>query len=132
MMTMVNCPNPNRLKAYSLGHLCESESDDLFQHLRTCDDCKSELETMDDRDDSLVHHLRTPDADANLENEAECKLAIAKALGALANHDYDPTKTNAEAPPKRIGEYEVLRPIGRGGMGASTWRSTPSWGAKLH
>ena len=57
MMTMIECPTADRLKAYSLGHLCESESDDLFQHLRSCDGCKSELETMDDGDDSLVHHL---------------------------------------------------------------------------
>ena len=117
MMTMIECPTADRLKAYSLGHLCESESDDLFQHLRSCDGCKSELETMDDGDDSLVHHLRTPDADASLENEADCKLAVAKALGALANHEHDRSSIDPEILPKTIGEYEVLQPIGRGGMG---------------
>ncbi len=81
MMTVTQCPSVDRLRAFSLGQLSEEESNDLFDHLRSCDACQSELETVGDEEDSLISSLRTHDADADLDHEPDCKVAIAKALG---------------------------------------------------
>ncbi|QDT13315.1 Serine/threonine-protein kinase PknB [Planctomycetes bacterium K23_9] len=115
-MTATQCPTADRLRAFSLGCLAVNESDDLLSHLQTCDDCQSELETIDDGEDSLISSLRAPDDLIGLEKEPDCQLALAKALGALAQATDSITATEIQLP-ATIGEYEIVRPIGRGGMG---------------
>ncbi|MGB7342757.1 MAG: protein kinase [Pirellulaceae bacterium] len=117
MMTATECPTADRLRAFSLGCLSEHESDDLLSHLQTCNNCKSELETIDDGEDSLISSLRTPDEFIDLEDEPDCQLALAKALGALAQATDSIAATDLQLP-TTIGEYEIVRPIGRGGMGS--------------
>lgn len=121
MMTATECPTAERLIAYSLGRLPEGENDELFNHLTHCETCQAELETVDDAEDSLVFDLRTDDIHAGLLDEPDCQLAMAKALGALAG-SVDQTADGPSVSeigkfPKSIGEYEIVRPIGHGGMG---------------
>jgi len=107
--TPTECPPPTRLRAYASGRLPETQSDSIFEHLRECESCASALETVDDGEDSLIAELRQPDPLASFADEPGCQTAVAKALGVLAN--------TAELP-RQIGEYEVTRPLGRGGMGS--------------
>ncbi|WP_182866269.1 protein kinase domain-containing protein [Rhodopirellula sp. JC639] len=116
MMTATECPTVERLRAYSLGQLPDAENDELFQHLRSCSTCQAELETVDDAEDSLISELRQRDPHAGLTDEPDCKLAMAKALGALAVSD-ELSETGMHAIPRTIGEYEIVRLLGRGGMG---------------
>ncbi|MCS7470483.1 protein kinase [Stieleria sp. ICT_E10.1] len=116
MMTATECPTAERLKAYSLGRLPEAENDELFEHLRSCTTCQAELETVDDADDSLIGELRATDQFASLAEEPDCKLAMVKALGALAAAD-ELSATGLHNVPRVIGEYEIVRLLGRGGMG---------------
>ncbi|QEG02540.1 Serine/threonine-protein kinase PknB [Stieleria maiorica] len=116
MMTATECPTVERLRAYSLGRLPDAENDELFQHLRSCSSCQAELETVDDAEDSLISELRQRDPHAGLFEEPDCKLAMAKALGALAASD-ELSETGMHAIPRTIGEYEIVRLLGRGGMG---------------
>lgn len=123
-----SCPSLKDLKSLSLGQLEEEQSDQLFEHLRECDTCRSQLETVEDTGDSLIASLRSGEDDL-FQEEADCQLAVAKALGALAlplqqqvSSSGDPLSPAAtvriQQLPKRIGEYEVLHPIGQGGMGS--------------
>ncbi|QDV46947.1 Serine/threonine-protein kinase PknB [Stieleria neptunia] len=116
MMTATQCPTAERLRAYSLGRLPEAENDELFEHLRSCTSCQAELETVDDAEDSLIGELRATDQFASLAEEPDCKLAMVKALGALATADA-PSDTGLHNVPRTIGEYEIVRLLGRGGMG---------------
>ncbi|TWU46041.1 Serine/threonine-protein kinase PknB [Novipirellula aureliae] len=108
-VTPTECPPATRLRAYASGRLPETQSDSIFEHLRECESCASALETIDDGEDSLIAELRQPDPLASFAHEPSCQTAVAKALAVLAN--------TAELP-RQIGEYEVTRPLGRGGMGS--------------
>ena len=119
MMTATACPSTGQLRAYTLGELPEEQSNELFLHVQDCDHCRTELETVDDADaeDSLIASLRATDPLSDFDHEPDCKLAVAKALGALASGQ---TATTSEwiPLPQTIGEYEIIRPLGRGGMGS--------------
>jgi len=118
MMTATpsKCPPSNELRDYALGRLADDASDGVFEHVRDCDVCSAELETIDDGEDSVIGNLRSADTLARFADEPACRLAVAKALGALAGEaaadafDHDL--------PRQIGEYEIVRPLGRGGMGS--------------
>lgn len=117
MKLATECPTNHQLNAFSLGQLSNDDSDALFQHISDCDRCPSELETVEDARDSLIVSLRDPVEYANFRAEPECQLAVVKALGALANSDNEQDRAEFDRLPKTIGEYDVLRPIGSGGMG---------------
>src|SRR6056297_2387302 len=117
MMTATSCPSAEQLREFSLGRLPEPQSDELFEHLRNCETCKSELETVSDEEDSLIASLRSSDPFAGVANEPNCQIAVAKALGALAAVAESPSMAEFSSLPEKIGEYELVRPLGHGGMG---------------
>ncbi len=117
-MTAIQCPTSNDLKALTLGQLSSEDSDQLFQHVSECEACRSDLETVEDTGDSLIASLRSPDPEAEFSGEPDCQLAVAKALGALAFAGQAEPVTELQEVPSSIGEYEIVRPIGRGGMGS--------------
>jgi serine/threonine protein kinase len=117
MNTAIECPTNQQLRALSLGVLSNDDSDALFQHIAHCDQCRSELETVEDVEDSLIASLREPLEQANFSVEPDCRLALVKALGALAIAENEPLTADLDRLPKTIGEYEIVRPIGSGGMG---------------
>ncbi|KAA5544515.1 protein kinase [Roseiconus nitratireducens] len=116
MMTATECPSADQLKAFTLGCLSEEDSDVLFQHLRDCERCKAELETVDS-EDSFVHGLRQHDDHPGLTDEPDCRMAMAKALAALADAGEGLADSEEDDLPSSIGEYDLVRRIGRGGMG---------------
>ena len=117
-MTAVTCPDSEKLKALSLGQLSTEESDDLIAHVASCEACRSDLDTVNDIEDSLIASLRDGDELANFDGEPDCQLAMAKALGALADAGSSDVSAELTTLPRQIGEYEVVRPLGRGGMGS--------------
>ncbi|MEM1069991.1 MAG: protein kinase, partial [Planctomycetota bacterium] len=115
MTTATQCPTSAQLRAFSLGEMPEKQGDDLFQHLQHCPICKAELETFEDGEDSLIASLRDPSAESEFDREPDCRVAVEKAISALDAASETPTSNNL---PKTIGEYELIRPLGHGGMGS--------------
>ena len=111
------CPGIHELRAFSVGERSSAESDAMFRHIAECMICQDnleQLETMDDGDNSLVTSLRTAVQVDDSEDEL-CRLSLAKALGALAKAQSEPDSMLDF--PERIGDYELVRPLGTGGMG---------------
>lgn len=117
MMTATECPSIERLKDLTLGRLAEEDSDSMLDHLRDCAVCQSELETIGDGEDSLIQAIRSPDDASEWIHEPQCDMAVIAALGAIGIGQQSPTVSEMPAFPVSIGEYEIVRPLGRGGMG---------------
>ncbi len=114
----LNCPTVDHLRAYGAGRLSEQESVAVYEHLSLCPLCVSSLETIDDTEDSLISSLRSADDAISITDDGPCQLAVAKALGALAIAGQQQNLGNSVPLPERIGEYQIVRPLGAGGMGA--------------
>lgn len=117
MMTATECPSIERLKDLTLGRLAEEDSDSMLDHLRDCEVCQSELETIGDGEDSLIQAIRSPDDASEWIHEPQCDVAVIAALGAIGIGQQSPTVSEMPGFPVSIGEYEIVRPLGRGGMG---------------
>ncbi len=114
------CPPTEQLKALSLGQLSDEQSDDLYHHVRDCDSCQAELETVSDQEDSLIVDLRRPADESQLDAESGYPVAISKAMEVISSLSTSLEYSAAEplCVPRTIGEYEIIRPLGRGGMGS--------------
>jgi WD40 repeat protein/tRNA A-37 threonylcarbamoyl transferase component Bud32 len=86
-----NCLTPEELKAFHLGDLPEAELEAFGAHLESCSHCETAARTLDAVSDPVVAAYR--------------ESALAAPLG-------EPSR-----PPERVGAYEILEELGRGGMG---------------
>ena len=111
------CPDHKQLESFLLGDVSDEQGDALNVHLQGCETCQSDLATLELTEDKFVGLVKqaTQESDDHYSGESECRWATARALAALAVAD-----STAPLPddfPKTIGEYNIVRPLGRGGMG---------------
>ncbi len=126
-MIMTECPTDETLRLHARGQGKLAEENEIWGHVSHCTTCQQNLETLHDSDDSLLGPLREPLDENRFEAESSCRLAVLKALGTLAEHDpgrplsdgenADDRDSEAESELRVIAEYEIVRPIGQGGMG---------------
>lgn len=112
------CPPRPSLHSYAFGKLEGAQCHDIDQHLSGCVNCQSELETLSDNEDSFVASLQVgKNAEMEVEDfahEPNCSTAVARALAALSLAE----ESGEPEYPIAIGEYEIIRPLGHGGMGS--------------
>lgn len=108
------CPPVERLKSLSCGNLTDNDTDQLLAHLYECDACQQEMSQLENHSDTFIGQLKAVANQLNdpFETEPEFHTATARALAALTS-----VADNEPNLPQQIGEYEVLHPIGHGGMG---------------
>ena len=113
------CPTKNQLKRLSGGQLNEEDSDVLLLHLQACDDCQAEIRTLDHEDDTFIGDLRrlnaAEDSADDFAMEPEYRVATTRALAAIGT--LEASEQTADLP-KEFGDYQIVRSIGRGGMGS--------------
>src|SRR5581483_3168227 len=103
MMKICSCPAPEQLREYVRG---EFDSAEIDRHLIDCSSCRQALETVELEQGALARLLRPVGGDGTVDDPLLAELTTrAKALSS-------PVVSG-----QVIGEYELLEPIARGGMG---------------
>ncbi len=121
-MSAAKCPSRDELFDYAVGALSEDDAESMVSHLTECPDCEATLLSLDEAEDTLMGHLRTPAVDDAYLEESRCDEAVvrAKAAADLQTLADGVTLGGAEAPAGdlgRIGEYQLTEKLGQGGMG---------------
>src|SRR5947209_3296174 len=114
------CPSRDLLFALSVGRLRGEIRDEVERHLEGCDSCRAGLQSVDDAADPLIAELRAPtepgggDEDIlRLRTRAECRgLGRPERSG-----DLEAGAWSGGSVPRRLGDYRLVEPLGRGGMG---------------
>lgn len=143
-LATVECPSSERLKHYLSGWLSDGEAEQVEQHLHSCEHCESAMRQLDVHQETLLQSLQATmvqepgllAASTSLEQRRPSDAAVADpSKGGSAVIDEALSKARrlldtpleAENDPKPVawhpthrdfGCYELLRPLGRGGMGA--------------
>ncbi len=116
-MTQLECLDREKLMEYLSGWSDPESSADIEVHLQICQTCEQSLSELESQLDPLPEFSRKP---AQAESTSTSDIAIASALlhakqlAQQTSHSFE----SWEPPPGDIGAYELIRPIGRGGMGS--------------
>ena len=134
----LECPTPSILTDYVRGSLSEVESEPVNQHLETCHDCLTRLETLATPDAflaTLSHATRqplpeiSPEWIALIQEWSKLSLHSSSVARQILTHHVDPQSnttidvSQCLSPTElvdclgHLGEYQVQSVLGQGGMG---------------
>ena len=99
-----SCPSDDQLLAFVPGKLAGPDADSIAEHLATCAVCQTRVSTLRQRLSDRKAEEKAPPAAraAGRESDSPTTLVV---------------REIRPRAPQRLGEYELLRAIGRGGMG---------------
>ncbi len=109
------CLTDQELRDFSSGRLPEPRFESLLSHLDCCERCQYRVESAARDDDSFLGALATRDDDEHdpVLAESDCQAALYHAASR------SPKPLDRVLPPiETLGPYRLIRPLGRGGMGA--------------
>ncbi len=98
-MDPIHCPTDQELSAYCLGDLPEDSLQSLADHLESCRSCQEKVRQWDAASDPVLEAIRRP----------------APATGPTGPASY--AWGEGRETPSRLGDYRIVREVGRGGMG---------------
>lgn len=120
MSNEIPCLTRSELKSFLLGKLPHDFADQISQHLDECNACEDTVVGLEQTSDSLVALLQNPISDQNsarscYDQNSDFDLAVAAAqqVSQLQRKSDEHSRSL-----QRIGDYEILSTIGRGGMGS--------------
>lgn len=116
-----SCFTRDELHAFTLGKLNESQALSIEQHLDNCAVCEETVAVLDDATDSMLRQLRTDHSEPTDEQPSakEYQQAIheLKQIVLSRSSDLMQAASSVAMEPMRLRDYELLEPLGAGGMG---------------
>jgi len=118
------CPTRCQLVDFVLGKLDEHDEEVVSKHLHQCAQCAALVERLEaEVSDELLRLLRRSGSGEPFPEESECRQVLNRLKSLLSGpFGFALTQRQTELreerrPPQRLGQYEILERIGRGGMG---------------
>ncbi len=120
-----SCVSPDDLKQYLSGWCDDADAERIEVHLAMCSICEQTLRELEIKPDTLLQSLQSTTVDKvtadenaiSQHSEHPIDAALAKARR-LMDPPAESSKLAWQPVSKELGVYELLRPLGRGGMGA--------------
>ncbi len=134
------CPTPDELKQYLAGWSDDAQAERVETHLQNCQICEAAIQHIESKPDTLLQSLQStvappvarsvPDrdsaapnseADSPQANDPPINAALAKArqlMDSPIETAADKAKAAWQPAQRELGMYELIKPLGRGGMGA--------------
>lgn len=113
-MNPTTCPPEQLLRSYLSGKLSEDDSFAVQSHLEDCTACERTATDLEQDPDTVAEILRNLDTvEHSEEGDSGTGLSAAKGLLPVSHH----TESPLEIVGSEIGAYQLLRQLGRGGMG---------------
>ena len=114
------CPAPTQIADCLNGKLDEPVSRVLFAHLETCSHCQQVASDLDGQSDSFVGEIRASSVmleSPMLDSQGSCFEMIEKAESLAVGEGSSAVLDELDKTPRRIRDYQILEPLGFGGMG---------------
>jgi serine/threonine protein kinase len=110
------CPRGEVLSDLVLGKLPLEIIDAIGQHIETCPTCQGVLESLDGLEDSVIADIKGQAGPLPPDPQLQEQIREAEQISRVAWCEPQ-ADAHDEPLPTRVGQYEVLDRIGRGGMG---------------
>lgn len=115
------CPTEEKLRLFSSGDLPDLEFESVFTHVQTCEPCQNRLvevpDTQDSFSESITKVSREDLAKVRKQMEIECGPDSESISSFLDRYVHRSDLPPALSPPCTLGQYQIQKLIGRGGMG---------------
>lgn len=115
----MTCPTQSELTDCLLGKLPEIRTQAVLEHSAQCESCQRVMDQIDDTSDGLIASLRF--GDPGWEATAPCERMIQRAENLVPANPVAPVPVEPKThllEGRRVRDYEIVKPIGEGGMGA--------------
>lgn len=122
-MNRPQCPGVQTLKGLLAGTLAAEDADNVTRHLNTCQHCCDALADVSDSHSGLVNQLRKVGAENRRSHRRDEDVAFeigdpGTQLHAVKRNDSSSLDDSpSTAASGTLGNYQIIRQIGRGGMG---------------
>ncbi len=111
-MSSTDCPSHKQLLDFVLGRTNGDCADRIALHAHECSRCRQTLDQLDDSTDDLLAALRQPLEDPS--QDASCRRMLEQSVACIQP---EASRSFAGQLPQTLRDYELLEPIGHGGMG---------------
>ncbi|MFO1000834.1 MAG: serine/threonine-protein kinase [Planctomycetaceae bacterium] len=139
-VSKISCPSCEELRQYLAGWIEEAQAADIDTHLQSCDLCNRSLKSLESHPETLLQSLQSTVGHSGGNEQRieqlqidELDLPSGKNMNSSIDEAFQKAKKLIHAtgesmafavkPPwgpalKELGIYDLIRPLGRGGMGA--------------